>query len=644
MKGLLLNCMSKKTEAYEFAKKGLKADLRSHVCWHVLGLIYRSDRNYLEASKCYKSALRMDPGNAQIMRDLCLLQLHERDLEGYSETRRQMLAAKSGTKQTWIAYAVAEHVRGHPQLALDVLKKMDRAFANDYSNSEPPLGRYEESELSLYRVLLMLEANRFDEAIAVLESDEIIVDQVSKLEYLVYMHFAKDSISECRQVLAKLLNTNPSNRGYLLTLLAVRGVLINVPPRQVRQWLNFDTEKAPEVCIKQYLNPELGSATLASKLEAIRSELGLSPKNDAFTLLLLEFLALTDPIFESTLAAFLAVKMAKGVPSTFKLIRHLADKSVMRKLLLNQVSASESPEVKTYSLLVLAQYYDFSKEFDSAMRSIDEAVAITPTLVDLYVCKAKILKHKSDLVASSEMFEFARKLDLADRYLNSKSVKALLRVGQIDQATEVILLFAKDAPTGKSNLTDMQCMWWEFELGKAHLAKGQVNEALNVWNDTRKHFEEMSEDEFDFNYYCSRKMTLRSYVDFLKLQDKLRAHKCYRQIAHLFVSTLLKIARNEVKPDQRKKKAAPAGEEEVVKTDWFKDENVLAEAGILVKELQRKAPECDEINKLAFEVHYEAKEFALCVADTQKLSDSKILAQRIRDHPECSEEIKSTLK
>lgn len=37
MKGLILNCLEKKEEAYEHVRKGLKADLRSHVCWHVYG-------------------------------------------------------------------------------------------------------------------------------------------------------------------------------------------------------------------------------------------------------------------------------------------------------------------------------------------------------------------------------------------------------------------------------------------------------------------------------------------------------------------------------------------------------------------------------------------------------------------------------
>ncbi|KAM0881849.1 hypothetical protein ACQ4PT_032687 [Festuca glaucescens] len=35
MKGLTLNCMDRKSEAYELVRRGLKNDLKSHVCWHV---------------------------------------------------------------------------------------------------------------------------------------------------------------------------------------------------------------------------------------------------------------------------------------------------------------------------------------------------------------------------------------------------------------------------------------------------------------------------------------------------------------------------------------------------------------------------------------------------------------------------------
>jgi hypothetical protein len=39
MKGLIINCMNeeRKDEAFDLVKRGLKHNLKSHVCWHVLG-------------------------------------------------------------------------------------------------------------------------------------------------------------------------------------------------------------------------------------------------------------------------------------------------------------------------------------------------------------------------------------------------------------------------------------------------------------------------------------------------------------------------------------------------------------------------------------------------------------------------------
>lgn len=54
----------------------MQHDLKSHVCWHVYGLLYRSDREYREAIKCYRNALRIDSDNIEILRDLSLLQVY----------------------------------------------------------------------------------------------------------------------------------------------------------------------------------------------------------------------------------------------------------------------------------------------------------------------------------------------------------------------------------------------------------------------------------------------------------------------------------------------------------------------------------------------------------------------------------------
>lgn len=83
MKGLTLNCLGRKEEAYEHVRRGLRNDLKSHVCWHVYGLLQRSDKKYDEAIKCYRNALKWEKDNIQILRDLSLLQVQMRDLEGY---------------------------------------------------------------------------------------------------------------------------------------------------------------------------------------------------------------------------------------------------------------------------------------------------------------------------------------------------------------------------------------------------------------------------------------------------------------------------------------------------------------------------------------------------------------------------------
>lgn len=83
MKGLTLNCLGRKEEAYNFVRQGLRNNLSSHVCWHVYGLLKRSDKKYEEAIKCYRNALKWDKDNLQILRDLSLLQIQMRDLEGY---------------------------------------------------------------------------------------------------------------------------------------------------------------------------------------------------------------------------------------------------------------------------------------------------------------------------------------------------------------------------------------------------------------------------------------------------------------------------------------------------------------------------------------------------------------------------------
>ena len=46
-------------------------------------------------------------------------------------------------------------------------------------------------------------------------------------------------------------------------------------------------------------------------------------------------------------------------------------------------------------------------------------------------------------------------------------------------------------------------------------------QALKKFLAVHKHFEDFREDQFDFHGYCARKMTLRSYLQMLRMQDQL---------------------------------------------------------------------------------------------------------------------------
>ena len=87
----------------------------------MLGLIYRADRNYSEAKKCYLNAYRRDQKNLTLLRDLSLLQIQLRDLPGYLKTRKAMLHLKPNRHEYWYALSLAWQLVGHFDEAIDVM-------------------------------------------------------------------------------------------------------------------------------------------------------------------------------------------------------------------------------------------------------------------------------------------------------------------------------------------------------------------------------------------------------------------------------------------------------------------------------------------------------------------------------------------
>lgn len=364
MKGLTLSYLDRKEEAYELVKKGLKHDVRSHVCWHVFGLLYRQDRDYLEAMKCYKQALRIDPENIQILRDLSLLQIHRRDLTGFAETRRKLLQVKPNHRLNWVGYAIAEHLCNEFEFSWTCIDNYEKEFKDEN------VPEYENSELFLYKAAIIEEAGRFEEALDCLTKHEKdIVDKLGFLEMKGRLLMFLKRYDEAAEVFRTLVGLNPEHHIYILALMAnqpnfhrfwpplpapkargsvneVNGEPDKVPPTMSSFPASMHPEGmpiwgwlAPEHSLKPQRRVAIGKRQHKRRLDSYEPLTQLTdeeqdavmaffddlqqtyPKSDSLQRLLLYFL--TGERFQSRVDAYLRPRLRKGVPSLFRMLRPL---------------------------------------------------------------------------------------------------------------------------------------------------------------------------------------------------------------------------------------------------------------------------------------------------------------------------------
>lgn len=153
---------------------------------------------------------------------------------------------------------------------------------------------------------------------------------------------------------------------------------------------------------------------------------------------------LSGEAFTEKFAAYIKPYFRKALPSLFSQIKCLYKNSEKVKIIeknfkenneslktkgtfTDSKEEQETPCCLLWSYMVLAQHYDLLKKYDLAVENINKALDHTPTLIELYLVKAKIYKHLKSFPEAIELSDQARKLDLADRYLNNQAIKYLLK-------------------------------------------------------------------------------------------------------------------------------------------------------------------------------------------------------------------------
>ena len=515
MKGLILNCLGRKEEAYDHVKRGLTKDIGSQVCWHVFGLMQRSDKKYSEAIKAYRNALRADKDNIQILRDLSLLQIQMRDLEGYKDTRHTLFQLRPTQRASWIGFAMSYHLLEDYEMALKILEEFRKT-------QKKPSYDYEYSELLLYQNMVIRESGDVEAALAHLELyHQSICDKINMKEIKGRYLLSLNRHSEAESLYIDLLKRNPENHEYYKQL--------------------EESRKA---------------TTMEEKMAIYVEYQEKFPRAQAPKRLPLNFLV--GPEFETKLTNYIKAALRKGVPPLFVDIRPLysvPDKfqfidKLMNSFLDNLLKDSsfeasgapkESPTTLLWTYYYLAQHCDHKGELQKALDYVNAAIDHTPTLIELFLLKGKIYKHAGDPEEAVKWLDEAQSMDTADRYINCKCAKYMLRANRVPDAETMCGKFTREGVPAMENLNEMQCMWFQCECALAYQRMGQYGECLKKCSEIDRHFSEIIEDQFDFHTYCMRKMTLKAYVDLLRLENKLRSHKFYEKVAAIAIKTYIRL-------------------------------------------------------------------------------------------------------
>jgi peptide alpha-N-acetyltransferase len=484
---------------------------RSHVCWHVYGLLHRTDHNYNESIKAYKQALKIDPDNIQIMRDLSLLQIQMRDLAGFEVTRHSILNLKPNGKMNWLAFAVARHLTGNLRGAVAVID----SYLGTLSEGAPELARgFEASELAMYRNRILSEIpDNEKEALDHLRAcQKVVVDQSALLMTRAKYQYKLGQYADAKETVLQIfrrgmIDNYKIHTLYMCTILELDNDVLEqamkLPgTRTLPTYFPF-TDKQRQKVLDAYKNEIVTEFPKAPT--AVRIPMDL----------------VDGDRFRKTLDVFIRKNLVKGVPSlyrelsTFVLVEkegkyELADDPVdvkghpRYKLILELVDGylssleannkllpddehEEPPSTKLWTWYLRAGLHELAAEYAEGIVLLDKAIEHTPTAVDMYELKAKLLKLSGDINAAVEVVDAGRDLDRQDRYINNLTTQYMLEAGMDEDALNRISMFTKHEGNPEINLFEMQCSWYELGLASCYANKQDWGRALKKYCESFPH-------------------------------------------------------------------------------------------------------------------------------------------------------------
>ncbi|KAF6213598.1 hypothetical protein GE061_011319 [Apolygus lucorum] len=510
-KSLFWGLLGKPDVGMKNIQKALKKDGQSSLCWHVYGKLRTLKGEFEKAIDCYKTALAIAPNSVGVTKDLGLAQVQIGDVDGFKAATGTVLKSMPRSRQSWISFAVASHISGDLEGALNVLS----SFHTQEPTKRMQMKPWDLSELLLYHNNLIQESGDIGQALThLLENRHRIFDTTSTDESLMRMYVQTGQYQEALSIVQNLLEKNPNNLDYynhLFTSLRLKS----------------ETSKA-------------------DILETILTEFP-----DAITPKLLFLQYATGKKFINYTSSFIKQQLSKGSVNIFSTIKCVMKNEVKKdyiKLFLSKHKAAlnknlvnsnnRKAENELFSnIICTARILHHESNHVEALDTIKKAILMNPLASDGYITKARILKHLMNPVEACRAMEKAQRLEPADRWLEMKLVKYLLRADLVEEADKLYTDFLKNETENER----VDHVWYLYEKASAHHRSGEPEKALELCQNIDDIFTNMENSNFEMHALSLENSSLRAYEQFLKINKNLRNDKYYLKAATLAVGVALQM-------------------------------------------------------------------------------------------------------
>lgn len=469
-------------------------------------------------------SIKYDKENTNMIRELQYCQLYLRHYNSFMESSKTCLQLKPNMIINWVTYCLSAYLMKNLSFASKII-----------DNTIKLLGEYQQPkkedlfELKQFKLRVIKESEEYSEAIKYLEDNKSdFKDMIIYHEELLDLSFKLKDYEKAFESAKFLFLRNVDNVQYLISL--VRSSIKNDDITNLDDILNLLKENSPKLLL---FHDELQSIMTKYKsdpelFKAFYKNLNLN-----------RIIMMVEPIdnFSKSASASIKFNIETTNPSIIVYLNWVYDYSKEKLECLNSILSELEKESEasgtvngsdlipnlSWLYFTLSSHYKLCKDYDKALKYVNKAIDLTPSVIEFFSLKSIILKRVYQFSASELAYEKAKKLDVGDRYLNAKHAKTALRNNDLNKSLDIMQEFVKH-PLEDENLEHVQTQWYMVETINYYLRNGMYAHADRLIRSFLNIFTSISEDQLDFFNFCLRRNVICPLIDTLKYVDRVYDH------------------------------------------------------------------------------------------------------------------------